>query len=140
MCCWSRDWVVGICSTQISFYSAFDCDLNVEALFRTTKSLLETRPIVHQRDETIRGHVFCSFLALLLRKALLDRLAAAGHAFEWADVLRDLEALQEVEVEHQHKRFRLRTEARGTCGSVFRAVGVALPPSVQQVQENAPAV
>ncbi|MCU0836754.1 MAG: hypothetical protein MUC77_20350 [Chromatiaceae bacterium] len=48
----------------------------VEALFRATKSLLETRPIFHQRDETIRGHVFCSFLALILRKALLDRFAA----------------------------------------------------------------
>jgi hypothetical protein len=107
----------------------------VEALFRATKSLLETRPIFHQRDETIRGHVFCSFLALILRKTLLDRLAAAGHAYEWADVLRDLDALQEVEVEHQAKRFRLRTEARGTCGAVFRAVGVALPPTVQQIRE-----
>ena len=37
----------------------------VEALFRTSKSLFETRPIFHQRDETIRGHVFCSFLALV---------------------------------------------------------------------------
>ena len=107
----------------------------VEDLFRTSKSLFETRPIFHQRDETIRGHVFCSFLALVLRKALLDRLEAAGQAFEWADVLRDLEALQEVEVAHQDKRFRLRTEARGTCGAVFRAVGVALPPTVQQIQE-----
>ena len=52
----------------------------VEALFRATKSLLDTRPIFHQRDETIRGHVFCSFLALILRKALLERLAVAGHA------------------------------------------------------------
>ena len=34
------------------------------------KSILETRPIYHQCDETIRGHVFCSFLALLLRRAL----------------------------------------------------------------------
>jgi hypothetical protein len=112
----------------------------VEALFRATKSLLETRPIFHQRDETIRGHVFCSFLALILRKALLDRLAAAGHAYEWADVLRDLDALQEVEVERQAKRFRLRTEARGTCGAVFRAVGVALPPTVQQIREVSPVV
>ncbi len=107
----------------------------VEALSRTTKSLLETRPIFHQRDDTLRGHVFCSFLALILRNALLDRLEAAGQAHEWADVVRDLEALQEVEVEHQDKRFRLRTEARGTCGSVFRAVGLALPPTVQPLQE-----
>src|SRR5262249_37235617 len=32
----------------------------VEQWFRSCKSLLETRPIYHQRDETIRGHVFCS--------------------------------------------------------------------------------
>jgi transposase len=32
----------------------------VEDIFRTTKSILETRPIYHKRDETIRGHVFCS--------------------------------------------------------------------------------
>lgn len=107
----------------------------VEALFRTTKSLLETRPIFHQRDETIRGHIFCSFLALILRKALLDRLEAAGQSYEWAEVVSDLDALQEVEVEHQEKRFRLRTEARRTCGPVFRAVGVALPPTVQQIRE-----
>ena len=29
----------------------------VEDIFRTTKSILETRPIYHKRDETIRGHV-----------------------------------------------------------------------------------
>ena len=47
----------------------------VEDVFRSMKSLLDTRPIYHKCDETIRGHVFCSFLALLLRKELEDRLA-----------------------------------------------------------------
>ena len=37
----------------------------VEDVFRSMKSLLDTRPIFHKCDETIRGHVFCSFLALL---------------------------------------------------------------------------
>jgi hypothetical protein len=45
----------------------------VEQTFRTAKHLLSTRPIVHKLDETIRGHVFCSFLALVLKKALEDR-------------------------------------------------------------------
>src|SRR5208283_2839547 len=35
----------------------------VEDIFRSVKSLLETRPIYNHHDETIRGHVFCSFLA-----------------------------------------------------------------------------
>jgi transposase len=105
----------------------------VEDIFRTAKTLLETRPIFHKRDATIRGHVFCSFLALVLRKELQDRLETKGHDVEWADVLRDLEQLEEVEVEHDGKRFLLRTEAKGSCGKVFQAAGVALPPSLRQL-------
>ena len=105
----------------------------VEDMFRTAKTLLETRPVYHHHDETIRGHVFCSFLALVLRKELQDRLALEGDKFEWAEILRDLEALQYVEVEHQAKRFLLRTEAQGTCSTVFRAAGVAIPPTIQRI-------
>jgi hypothetical protein len=76
--------------------------------------------------------VFCSFLALVLRQELESRLAAAGHEFEWADVIRDLDRLQVVEVEQEGKRFLLRSEVRGTCGTVFRAAGVAVPPTVRQ--------
>jgi hypothetical protein len=104
----------------------------VEDCIRSIKSILETRPIFHHHDETIRGHVFCSFLALVLRKELQDRLTAAGNSPEWADVLRDLESLQSVEVDYQGKRFRLRSEARGTCSQVFQAVGVAFPPTMEQ--------
>jgi len=105
----------------------------VEDMFRTAKTLLETRPVYHHQDETIRGHVFCSFLAMVLRKELQDRLALEGDKFEWAEILRDLEALQYVEVEHQTKRFLLRTEAQGTCSAVFRAAGVAIPPTIQRI-------
>ena len=105
----------------------------VEHWFRSCKSLLQTRPIFHRRDETIRGHVFCSFLALVLRQALQSRLEERGHEFEWADVIHDLDRLHVVEVEHEGKRFLLRSEAEGTCGAVFQAVGVALPPTVRQV-------
>ena len=107
----------------------------VEDCIRSIKSILETRPIYHHHHETIRGHVFCSFLALVLRKELQDRLTATGHSAEWADVLRDLESLQWVEVEHQQKRFRLRTEARGVCSQVFQAAGVAFPPTLEQRME-----
>jgi hypothetical protein len=107
----------------------------VEDCIRSIKSILDTRPIYHHHDETIRGHVFCSFLALVLRKELQDRLTAAGHSPEWADVLRDLDSLQWVEVEHQGKRFRLRSEARGVCSQVFQAAGVAIPPTLEQQTE-----
>ena len=94
---------------------------------------MQTRPIYHKCDETIRGHVFCSFLALVLRQELQARLEERGHELEWADVIEDLDRLQMVEVEQDGKRFLLRSEVQGTCGKVFQAVGVALPPTVQQV-------
>lgn len=50
----------------------------VEKVFRDIKTILETRPIYHKRDDTIRGHVFCSFPALILRKELERRLDSAG--------------------------------------------------------------
>jgi transposase len=105
----------------------------VEQWFRSCKTLLVTRPIFHHCDDTIRGHVFCSFLALVLRYELQSRLKTKGRVYEWADVLRDLEQVQQVEVEHQGHRFLLRSELSGTAGRVFQAAGVAAPPPVQQV-------
>lgn len=70
-------------------------------------------------------------------QALQDRLAAADQAFEWTDILQDLEALEEVEVTHADERFCLRTQAKGTCGAVFQAVGVALPSTVRQLEATA---
>ena len=102
-------------------------------IFRAAKSLLETRPIYHKSDETIRGHVFCSFLALLLRTELQRRLEVQGSTIEWSRMLRDLEALQCTEVECEQQRFLLRSDLRGDCAAAFRAVGVAIPPSVQKV-------
>jgi hypothetical protein len=109
----------------------------IEEMMRAVKSVLETRPIYHRRDETIRGHVFCSFLALILRQQLEDRLQAAGEQLEWADIVRDLELLEEIEVEQNGRRFLLRTEARGVTGRVFQAVGVALPPTVRTAEMSA---
>lgn len=105
----------------------------VEQAFRDMKSILDTRPVFHQADETIRGHVFCSFLALVLRKELDSRLERAGHCFEWSDIKRDLEALQEVTITEQSKTLAVRTECVGTCGKVFQAVGVAIPSTIREL-------
>jgi hypothetical protein len=111
---------------------------NIEAIFKTAKSILETRPIYHQSDAAIAGHLFCSFLALLLRKELDERLAAADLSAEWSDVVRDLDRVEQVSVEQAGKRFLLRPQAPGCAGSVFKAVGVALPPLVQQLPNATP--
>jgi transposase len=105
----------------------------VEQVFRDIKSILETRPVFHQTNETIRGHVFCSFLALVLRKELDSRLEKAGHSLEWADIKRDLEALQEITIAEKNKTLAFRTECLGSCSKIFQSVGVAIPPTIREI-------
>jgi transposase len=106
----------------------------VEDVFRSMKSLLDTRPVFHKCDETIRGHVFCSFLALLLRKELQDRLARKKWKLEWADVIRDLDNLIEMKIAINDKRFVFRGQSSGVAGKVFQACGVALPPVLRSTE------
>ena len=42
---------------------------------------------------------------------------------EWSDIIRDLAALQEVEVEQDGERYRLRLPLQGVCGKVLQAGG-----------------
>lgn len=134
--CYDGKWVL---RTNIKFISAQDVALKykelwqVEQVFRDVKSVMDTRPVYHKRDETIRGHVFCSFLALLLRKELAMRLEAAGHDFEWATIRNDLESLQRVIVEDNGRRLALRTRSHGVCGKIFKAVGVAMPQAICEI-------
>ncbi len=110
----------------------------VEDVFRSMKTILRTRPVWHKCDETIRGHVFASFLALMLLKELLGKLrtkeAKKGSAetpkAEWGRLKHDLRSLTETEVELGGKRFLLRSELAGDAGKALQAVGVAIPPAV----------
>lgn len=106
--------------------------LQVEDVFRTAKALMRTRPIYHSSDAAIRGHVFCSFLALVLRKELDERCRHARFRPEWGDVLRDLDRLQEVEVSSDGRQIILRTPATGVIGPLFKAARIALPANIRE--------
>jgi len=103
----------------------------VERIFRELKSVLETRPIYHKYDSTIIGHVFCSFLALVVMKELVRGLDFKA---EWDEIRQDLDALYEVNVMHEGKGYSLRSPLQGICGKVLKALGVAAPSSVIEVK------
>jgi hypothetical protein len=71
---------------------------------RTAKHLFSTRPIFHKLDETVRGHVFCSFLALVQRQLAKGDKALVGNT-----------------------GYR-RSAPRPAASLAIRAAGVALPP------------
>jgi hypothetical protein len=107
--------------------------LAVEQSFLAAKTLLATRPIFHRTDAAIRGHIFCTFLALVLRKELLDRLAGRGTMPEWQCIVDDLLDLSTVEVEQDGRRALLRTAPRPSIDPICRAVGLTLPPVYQEL-------
>jgi hypothetical protein len=107
--------------------------LTVEQNFLAAKTLLATRPIFHRTDAAIRGHIFCTFLALVLRKELLDRLAARpGPMPEWQCIIDDLVDLSTVEVDQDGRRALLRTAPRPSIDPICRAIGITLPPVYQE--------
>jgi len=110
----------------------------VEQIFRTIKSILENRPIYHKADATIRGHVFCSFLALVLLKELQARMERRGWVCEWDRLKADLDNLQEVTVQAAGEPFVIRTHTRGAAGQALQAASVALGPVVRATSEQTP--
>jgi len=109
----------------------------VEAAFRSMKSALQTRPIYHKRDETIRGHVFCSFLALVLIKELQAKMEQRGWRPEWERLKDDLDALEEFTVRNAGRAFVVRSTTRGDAGKALQAAGIALGPTVRLAQNDA---
>jgi hypothetical protein len=107
--------------------------LAVEDAFKTANALLAARPIFHNTDAGIRGHVFCTFLALVLRKELFDRLAARRSRLEWQRVVDDLADLGEIEIEQDGRRTLLRTAPGPTIDPICRAIGLTLPPVFQEM-------
>jgi hypothetical protein len=124
--------------------TATDCALKykelwmVEHLFRSLKSILETRPIYHKCDETIRGHVFCSFLALVLLKELLARIEARGWRVEWQRLRDDLDSLEEITVQTNGRAFVIRSQTEGDAGKAIQAAGIALGSAVRLLDSDAP--
>lgn len=112
--------------------------LQVEQLFRQTKAVLNTRPIFHSSDAAIRGHVFCTFLALLMQKHLDDLAAAAGEKLEWTPLLRDLDRLSEARIRHGDKDWLVRTDAPHAVAALFRQAHIALPPRARQTSPPKP--
>jgi hypothetical protein len=81
------------------------------------------KDVVEERDETIRGHVFCSFLALVLKTALEERIAALGRSGSWPEIIADLNSLTEAEISYDSKRFVVRSPPRFAASLALRAAG-----------------
>jgi hypothetical protein len=70
----------------------------------------------------------------VLKKALEERIAGLGRAASWSDVIADLNALTETEIDQEDKRFIVRSAPSPAASFAIRATGAALPPTAPHRQ------
>ncbi|MGO9313207.1 MAG: hypothetical protein ACLQBD_13065 [Syntrophobacteraceae bacterium] len=68
----------------------------------------------------------------MLRKALQRKLKEAGHNFSGAEIKQDMEPLQVTMLDENGNRLAVRSQCQGSCGKIFRAIGVAIPPTIRE--------
>jgi hypothetical protein len=63
---------------------------------------------------------------------VVPTIAALDRSGSWPEIIAALDSLTETEIEHDGKRFMVRSAPRPAAGLGIRAVGVALPPTVRE--------
>jgi len=97
----------------------------VEQAFRSLKHDLDLRPMYHRLEERIRAHVVLCWLALLLIRVAENRTGET-----WRRLRRQLDRMRLGEFSGSPGRVWQRSEPSSHHQTIFKAVGVPLPPQV----------
>lgn len=109
----------------------------VERAFRRLKDILEVRPIYHQADRRIKGHVFISFLALYLEMNLRKRLQDQGLS-SLDDNLRTIQQIKANKIRIKQKTAVLRTELPEKVYQIFQALNIRPPNRILEEWQEKP--
>jgi len=71
---------------------------------------------------------------LLLKQELESRMKRAALGWEWKAVIRGLDALQQGEANFLGRRFLFRSQLTAHASQAVRAAGVAIPPTLRELQ------
>lgn len=104
----------------------------VERSFRNLKDVLDLRPIYHQTDKRVEGHIFVAALAFLLHRALEKKLKAAGLDLSSTEALQALRSVRIVDFQVGAQRKRSVTEGSERVSRILAALGITelQPPSL----------
>jgi len=105
----------------------------IERASRDIKDIFKIRPIFHWTPSRVRGHIFICFLAFLLTVSLQKRLSEIGIKESVWKVIRDIQKIRAVKLFIKDKAYLVRTEFQGLAHRAFRAVGLRVPPQVQEL-------
>jgi hypothetical protein len=97
-------------SNRIKFAPRYNKDEVVKRFqrcfgLRNVDRVMISKSMVDFLESTIRGHVFCCFLVILLRRELERCLECFGYDnLEWYEMLQDIASVEEVTAEISDKK------------------------------------
>ena len=105
--------------------------MDVERSFRQLKDVLAMRPIYHQVEPRVKGHIFVAALALLVQRLLERRLDDAGVDWSARQSLQAAETIRLVNFKVDNKRRRGVSTPSGRARQILKAVGITetAPPT-----------
>ena len=110
----------------------------VESSFRNLKEVLALRPVYHQVEPRVKGHLFVAALALLLQTLWPRRLREAQVDLSATEALQAVQTIRHVTFKVNGESGRGVSVASARAQQVLRAVGITnlrppLPPPEQPV-------
>jgi transposase len=105
----------------------------VEDAFRFMKSSLGLRPIYHQKEHRVDGHLWITILAYHLIQQCLYQLSQQGINHQWKTIRKMMKGRVRVTMQAKTEDgrtlyYRSSTKAEGRQKEIYRALG--LPPSI----------
>lgn len=112
----------------------------VEEGFRDLKDVLAMRPIYHQTDRRIVGHLFVATLALFLKRTLEYQLARTLPDLSGTDAIAAMRSIGLVELDLAGKRSRLVSQGGRDARRIVQALQIndLAPPGTPQPPAPAP--
>ena len=106
---------------------------DLEAVFRSLKSELGLRPIYHQKEKRVDGHIFITLLAYHLVHTLRSQLKTKGIDDSWQTLRAKMENRQRVTVVLERKdgktiHLRKATRAEPWQKAIYDALGIEAQP------------
>ena len=100
--------------TEQMLWDTYNIVREVEASFKCLKSDLHIRPVHHQKDERIEGHIYQTILAYQLVNSIRHMLKNKQINHSWTNVLRimNTQSLQDIVVPMKTKTLKITTSSK----------------------------
>jgi len=122
---------------EASLWKTYTMLTDLEAVFRSLKSELGMRPIYHQKEERVNGHIFITLIAYHLVQTLRVQLKEQGIHDSWQTLRAKMENQQRVTVTLTQEdgtplHIRKATRAEPLQKEIYDALNISAQPGIIQ--------